>query len=120
MSKKKKYRVKVVVRNNDDILLTSQKRKYVIQEKFVFGWFDYSTATIDKEWAYQTCIEMNTPYKEEGNIILRLHNAKDAKWVINSALSDIENIFKENSIRHIEMKKLHTDLINKINKQLYE
>jgi len=117
MSKKKKYRVKVVVRNNINVLATSQQRKYIIQKKFVFGWFDYSTATTDKEWAYQTCTEINTPYKDEGNIILRLHNIEDAKWVINSALSHIEKLYKENSSRHIEMQKLYTNLINQLNKQ---
>lgn len=58
----KRYRVKVVVENN--LGLSAPDTKYVIQQKGLFWWDDECDPTTNKEWAYQTCEEMNTPYNE--------------------------------------------------------
>ena len=62
MSRKSKYRVKVVVENNHG--LSSPDTKYVIQKKTIFGWMDEHSATRKKDWAYQCCEEMNTKYED--------------------------------------------------------
>ena len=58
---KSKYRVKVVVDNN--LGLSSPDTKYVIQKKTIFGWEDEHKPTVKRDWAYQTCEEMNTEYE---------------------------------------------------------
>lgn len=57
----KQYRVKVVV---EDGIFSSSKTKYLIQKRWLGMWLDVCNATTDKNWAYQTCEEMNTPYNE--------------------------------------------------------
>jgi hypothetical protein len=61
----KKYRVKVIVENQ---ILGSPKTKYVIQVRALhLFWLDYSDATILKDWAYNTCEELNTSYEDMAN-----------------------------------------------------
>jgi hypothetical protein len=56
-----RYRVKVVVKNHP---VDSPDTRYVIQQRVLFlFWADYSDETVRKEWAYQTCEELNTPYE---------------------------------------------------------
>ena len=61
MEKILKYRVKVVVDND---AYPSPETKYVIQFRNLFGWWDYSKEVTNKDWAYRTCEELNTPYEE--------------------------------------------------------
>ena len=62
----KKYRVKVVIDNHEghrySLKTVEPETKYVIQERWGPFWFNESRATTNKEWAYRTCNEMNTPY----------------------------------------------------------
>lgn len=61
--KPNKYRVKVVVRDKS-AWDTQQITKYLIQKHTFIGWIGYCASTTDKEWAYSTCEELNTPYEE--------------------------------------------------------
>jgi hypothetical protein len=61
MKKKSKYRVKVIVKNA--LAFGSPRREYVIQKRTLFGWINESDSTIHKNWAYETCEEMNTDYE---------------------------------------------------------
>ena len=61
MSTRSRYRVKVVVDNH--LGLNKPETKYVIQKRWGFWWEDEHDATANKEWAYNTCEEMNTDYE---------------------------------------------------------
>lgn len=60
MAKRSKYRVKVTINNYG----MHPETRYIIQEKIMVGWWDRSDMTSNKQWAYQTCEEMNTDYEE--------------------------------------------------------
>jgi len=60
MTTKSKYRVKVTISNYG----LRPETRYVIQQKTMFGWVDRSDATSNKQWAYDTCEEMNTDYED--------------------------------------------------------
>lgn len=55
-----KYRVKVFAKTN---LYSVPETRYIIQKKVLGMWFDCCDGTIDKDWAYNTCAEMNTSYE---------------------------------------------------------
>jgi len=62
-TKVNKYRVKVIVEDKN-LYSSDQVVKYKIQKHTIIGWIGYAAATTDKEWAYNTCEELNTPYEE--------------------------------------------------------
>ena len=62
MFMKSKYRVKVVIDNR--LGIHYPETKYVIQSRTIFGWVNEHDPTGKKDWAYQTCEEMNTEYEE--------------------------------------------------------
>ena len=56
---KNKYRVKVIVTGYSGIT-----EKYIIQVRILGIWWNYSNSSDDKNIAYQTCEDLNTPYDE--------------------------------------------------------
>lgn len=60
MTIKSKYRVKVTINNYG----VHPETRYVIQKKTMLGWVDKSDATRNKNWAYDTCEEMNMDYED--------------------------------------------------------
>lgn len=115
---KKRYRVKVVVDNHDSSnTLKAPETKYVIQEKWGPLWMNENSPTTNKEWAYRTCAEMNTPYKDMGGILLRLPDANEAEWVAGCAMEAVEKVFDKDSVRYNEMRKHYEDLMKQIKRQ---
>ena len=51
---------------------------------------------------------------------LKFRNWEDARWVINCAISAIEDSYKEGSVRRIEMEELYKDLHKQMEKQVGE
>ena len=59
-NRKSKYRVKVIATND---ALGKVCTQYLIQKRTMFGWWGVHEPTLQRDWAYRTCEEMNTDYE---------------------------------------------------------